>query len=148
MVSTLEASTFPSFQIRSQDAGCVAPSEHCAVHGRVLRSGTFNEERKKEKIHTSPKATETESNEMFTRIVLQHNLAIVTEFMVKGNLHSVLHDARVVLDWSVRMRMLRDICCGMGLLVTCFSSLFPACNISDLHLLLFPVWPCRRARAH
>ena len=42
------------------------------------------------------------------------NLAIVTEWMPKGSLHSVLHDARIPLDFSIRMRMLRDIACGMG----------------------------------
>ena len=42
------------------------------------------------------------------------NLAIITEWMPKGSLHSVLHDPREKLDFSIRMRMLRDIACGMG----------------------------------
>ena len=42
------------------------------------------------------------------------NLAIVTEWMHKGSLHAVLHDPRITLDFSDRMRMLRDIACGMG----------------------------------
>mgnify|MGYP002387471256 CR=1 FL=1 len=46
----------------------------------------------------------------------KQHLAIVTEFMPNGTLHSVLHDADVDLDWSLRMRMLRDICCGMAFL--------------------------------
>jgi serine/threonine protein kinase len=47
------------------------------------------------------------------------NLAIVTEWMPKGSLHSVLHDARIPLDFSIRMRMLRDIACGMGTHTVC-----------------------------
>ncbi|KCV70895.1 TKL/DRK protein kinase [Fonticula alba] len=44
------------------------------------------------------------------------NYALVTEYMPLGTLYRVLHNGDVRLDWSLRMRMLRDICCGMAFL--------------------------------
>ena len=44
----------------------------------------------------------------------KHHLAIITEYMVNGTLHSVLHNQKIQLDWNQRIVMLKDICGGMG----------------------------------
>jgi len=75
---------------------------------------------------------------LFMGACFEHdNLAIVTEFMVKGNLHSVLHDPRIVLDWSIRMQMLFDICCGMG---TEENTFFSFSNALDYFLSFQPIY--------
>jgi len=44
----------------------------------------------------------------------KNHLAMVTEFMPHGSLHTVLHNQKIHLDWPQRISMLKDICCGMG----------------------------------
>ena len=46
----------------------------------------------------------------------KNHLSMVTEFMPHGTLHSVLHNSKFHLDWSQRITMLKDICCGMAFL--------------------------------
>ena len=50
----------------------------------------------------------------------KNHLAMVTEFMPHGSLHTVLHNQKIHLDWPQRISMLKDICCGMGKFLSCF----------------------------
>ena len=43
------------------------------------------------------------------------NLAIIIEYMPRGSLYDVIH-SELQLPWALRMRMLKDICCGMAYL--------------------------------
>lgn len=41
---------------------------------------------------------------------------ILTELMTRGSLQTVLHVDKIPLDWNTRLRIVRDVCCGMAFL--------------------------------
>jgi len=70
------------------------------------------------------------------------NICIVTEYMARGSLHSILHNYTIPLSWELMLSMLQDAVRGMIYLHTCQPPIYHR-DLKSLNLLVDDFWVCK-----
>ena len=73
-----------------------------------------------------------------------NNICIVTEFMARGSLHDLLHNAAIPLSWELLLAMLQDAARGMTYLHTCSPPIIHR-DLKSHNLLVDEFWRCKVA---